>query len=252
MRQSVEPGAGHAELGRDGVGRRVGQHVHGDLGGHGAEVGEVEADRVAHAGLRPHLVDGVARVAREEADAVGVADDLVEAVERRPPGQRGVDRLHDVEGGHRVEHEGRDDPERAQTDDGGLEGVVAAADDLERAVGPDDLDGGDRGGQGGIADPEPCVPVCTAPATEMCGSEARFGSARPCRCSSAARTACVVPAPTRTVSAAGSSSIGTSSRSSATSVPSVSATRLNECRDPRAFTLREEVMTSRTSSTVVG
>ena len=31
--------------------------------------------------------------------------------------------------------------------------------------------------------PEPCVPVATAPPTEMCGSDARFATARPCSCS---------------------------------------------------------------------
>jgi hypothetical protein len=29
--------------------------------------------------------------------------------------------------------------------------------------------------------PEPWVPVAQAPATEMCGSDPRFGSAQPCR-----------------------------------------------------------------------
>ncbi len=31
-----------------------------------------------------------------------------------------------------------------------------------------------------LATPEPCVPVATEPATEMCGSEAMLGRASPC------------------------------------------------------------------------
>ena len=39
-----------------------------------------------------------------------------------------------------------------------------------------------------MTSPEPCVPVATAPATEMCGSDAIDASAQPWRCSSAARS----------------------------------------------------------------
>ena len=37
-----------------------------------------------------------------------------------------------------------------------------------------------------LPSPEPWVPVSHAPATEMCGSDARLGSARPAACSAAA------------------------------------------------------------------
>src|SRR5690606_28738821 len=50
--------------------------------------------------------------------------------------------------------------------------------------------------------PEPWVPVATEPATEMCGSDARFASANPAACSSVASRAYVVAAPTRTRAAA--------------------------------------------------
>ena len=39
-----------------------------------------------------------------------------------------------------------------------------------------------------LASPEPCVAVATAPATEMCGSEARLCSARPSGASASARS----------------------------------------------------------------
>ena len=49
------------------------------------------------------------------------------------------------------------------------------------AVGADELDARRRRRPGtGCASPEPCVPVAQAPATEMCGSEPRLGSAQPC------------------------------------------------------------------------
>jgi hypothetical protein len=42
---------------------------------------------------------------------------------------------------------------------------------------------------GPLPTPEPWVPVATDPATEMCGSDAMFGSASPCRCTSRASSA---------------------------------------------------------------
>ena len=42
---------------------------------------------------------------------------------------------------------------------------------------------------GRLPSPEPCVPVATAPATEMCGSDGRFGSANP----AASRTGAISP-----------------------------------------------------------
>ena len=41
--------------------------------------------------------------------------------------------------------------------------------------------------------PEPCVPVAIAPPTEMCGSDARFGNARPWRLQRAAQVAVADP-----------------------------------------------------------
>ncbi len=99
----------------------------------------------------------------------------------------------------------------------------------------------------GMDGPEPCVPVATEPATEMCGSEAMFASAKPASCSSGASRAYVMRAPTRTLAAAPSISARSGIRSSTTRSPVVSATWLKECPLPSART-RELAETSRWSS----
>ena len=78
------------------------------------------------------------------------------------------------------------------------------------------------------------MPVAHAPATEMCGSEPRLGSAQPCASSSTASWANRVPPATRTVRAAGSMTVGMSRSATLTRSPSVSAMRLNECAVPSA------------------
>ncbi|CPU65598.1 Uncharacterised protein [Mycobacteroides abscessus] len=89
----------------------------------------------------------------------------------------------------------------------------------------------------------------------MCGSDARFASARPaawtCRVTSPYRR----PAATDTTPEAGSTSTGarpSSYRSRTTCVPVVSATSPNECRDPRALTRADRRTTSASSSGFAG
>ena len=52
--------------------------------------------------------------------------------------------------------------------------------------------------------PDPWVPLATAPPTEMCGNEARLGSAQPSACSLAASSPYNAQAETRTVRLSGS------------------------------------------------
>ena len=147
-------GPGTPSCRRHGVGRRVGQHVQGRLGGTGSQRLDVERrPAVVDPRLGPDLVDVVADVAGEEADAVGAAHEGVEVLEGRGPGQALVHGLHHVEGRHRVELERGDHAEGADGHDRRGEGLVAPADDLERPVGPDDLDGRDGGRQRGVARP---------------------------------------------------------------------------------------------------
>src|SRR5690606_26581755 len=105
------------------------------------------------------------------------------------------------------------------------------------------------------ASPEPWVAVATDPATEMCGSDARFASARPAAWTERVASPYRSPAATDATPVAGSTSTGgrpSSYRSSTTCVPVVSATSPNECRDPSALTRRERRTTSASSSGVVG
>jgi len=75
--------------------------------------------------------------------------------------------------------------------------------------------------------PEPCVPVATAPATVMCGSEARLARANPRASSPRASSAYRMPALTRAVDRAESISIAAGRPSSVISAGE-SATGLNE------------------------
>ena len=185
VRQAVVPRAGLAQLRGAVHGVDAGQRVAGAVGGGRAE--QVGAQRVAgrDAGLAPDLLDGVAGPVGEEAHGVGAAGDLVQVRQRRRPRQVDVDLLRDVVRGLDVEGHAGDHAERAERDDGAGEVVVAAADRPQRAVGSDDLQGGDGRRRGSRSrHPEPCVAVATAPATEMCGRDARLCTAQPagCRC----------------------------------------------------------------------
>ena len=87
--------------------------------------------------------------------------------------------LADVEGRHHVQDQPGDHAEGAEVDHGAGEGLIAAGELDQIALRGDQRQGGDGRGQVWLAAPEPCVAVAQAPATEMCGSEARLRSAKP-------------------------------------------------------------------------
>lgn len=68
--------------------------------------------------------------------------------------------------------------------------------------------------------PEPCVPVATEPATEMCGRDAMLGSASPCSATRRASSAYRTPPDTRTVRAVVSTSNSGGSTAVDSRVPS--------------------------------
>ena len=82
--------------------------------------------------------------------------------------------------------------------------------------------------------PDPWVPVATAPAMLMCGSDARFVRARECSCSAEASVPYFIPALTVTVAPSTATSSGSPLIS--TRSPEVSAMSLKQCLLPRAFT----------------
>ncbi len=92
---------------------------------------------------------------------------------------------------------------------------------------------------GPLPTPEPCVPVATEPATEMCGREAMLASARPCACTVRASSAYRTPPETRTVRASRSTSITGGSPAIDSRTPSGpgSAISLKECPLPSTRTL---------------
>ncbi len=90
--------------------------------------------------------------------------------------------------------------------------------------------------------PEPCVAVATAPATEMCGSEARLCSATPSSPSRSTSSPYFRPAPKETVCASWSTTTPAGSASSECSASSeissvASAMAVKECREPSTCTL---------------
>jgi hypothetical protein len=104
----------------------------------------------------------------------------------------------------------------------------------------------------GFRTPEPCVPVATAPAVEMCGRDARFPSAQPRASRPAATCACVMPAATRTVRRSVSMSSTGGRSPSETWTASVSAIALNECVDPSAVRRGVDATSTCSDATVVG
>ncbi len=103
-----------------------------------------------------------------------------------------------------------------------------------------------------LATPLPWVAVAHAPATEMCGNDARLARAHPSSCSRIASSPYLIPPSTVTLRACWSSSTTRGSAASETRSPSVSAIVLNECRLPttRSFVLAAAM--DRTSATEAG
>jgi hypothetical protein len=102
-----------------------------------------------------------------------------------------------------------------------------------------------------VVKPEPCVAVAIAPATEICGNDARLCSANPFASITGASFPYFTPAPTVTVRALSSISI-VSNRLRETCATVLSAMVLNECRDPSARTFAHFATTCCASSTVAG
>ena len=80
--------------------------------------------------------------------------------------------------------------------------------------------------------PEPWVAVAQAPATEMCGRDARLWSANPAACSGPASSPYRTAPSIVTAPATGSRSKTRFIRASESRWPSVSAMSLNEWREP--------------------
>ena len=102
-----------------------------------------------------------------------------------------------------------------------------------------------------LPSPDPCVPVATAPATEMCGSDARLASAQPRACRRVATSPYRLPPSTVTVRASVSSS-NTRGRCSSDTSRSLSTRSVKECREPTARTRGAAATTSASSSTDAG
>lgn len=96
------------------------------------------------------------------------------------------------------------------------------------------------------------MPVATAPATEMCGSEARLASAHPSACRWVATSPYRRAAATVTRRRSRSMLISGGSPARLTRSPSVSPSRLKECPLPTARTRRLPATSRRSSSTLVG
>ncbi len=107
---------------------------------------------------------------------------------------------------------------------------------------------------GPLPTPEPCVPVATDPATEMCGSDAMFASASPAPCTTRASSAYRTPPPTRTVRAAESTSTSAGRSASDSRTPSGpgSAISLKECPLPSTRTRALSATRVRSAAVVCG
>jgi len=151
VREALVPGAGDAHLFGAVFGGVAGEGVEVAGGGFCAE--ELGGEGVGFAGFEtvfdPDLGDAVVLPVGEEADAVAAEEDLVEMFFEVGHGEVFVDDLSDLEGGLDVEGDVGDDAEGAEVDDGSAEdvGVGGAGEGVEGAVGGDELDGGDGGGE---------------------------------------------------------------------------------------------------------
>ena len=164
-------------------------------------------------------------------------------------GQVVVDLLAHVEGRTTSRVSAGDDAQRAEADDRTGEASPSASrlSVTQRAVGGDHVERRNRCGQDAVAVPEPWVPVAQAPATEMCGSEPRLGSASPCSCSYRASSPYRTPGAHGDRLASGSNDRRGGHRGQRDESPIVSAIALKEWPVPRAR-IRPLVATSSCSS----
>ena len=136
--------------------------------------------------LEPHLVDGLAP-AREDADGVGAREHLVEVLEQRAP-RRGPRR---PPGGRRRRARRRARSATIAPSAPSATTWPSKSGSPRRTVrrSPSAVTSSRPATEVArlpLRSPEPWVAVATAPATEMCGSDARLASASPWRSSSAA------------------------------------------------------------------
>src|SRR5215216_6248361 len=251
VRETVRPQARPPELGRAVHGVEIEDRVPVDRRGGRAEQLPAYPLRLAgHAALQPHLVDGVAP-AREDADAVAARSDLVEVLVQGVPDKSLEHPLADVVGRLDLEGEARDGAECAEPDYESLEVGVPALGRHDVAAGRHESSPATAVARLPPASPEPWVAVATAPATEMCGSDAMLCSASRSRFSAAASSPYVMPAAKETVPAARSTTTSAGNPASVTSSVE-SAMSVNEWRDPSTRTRGAVATILRSSSSVDG
>ena len=131
--------------------------------------------------LAPQLLDVGATPRREQAHAVPIGHDLVELVERGLHREVLVHVLTNREGRLDCQREPSDDAERSETDGETIHqvGVVISGDLDQVSGGRNELHCANCVARLPFPTPDPCVPVAQAPATEMCGNDARLASAQP-------------------------------------------------------------------------
>ena len=150
MGEALVPGAGDAELVGAGFGGVAGDGMELDGGGFCSEELGREGGLCAgfDATLDPDLRGAVVLPIGEDADAAAGGKEFVEVVLEDVEGEVAVDHLGDLEGGDDVQRDAGDDANGAEVDGGGVEEVaVLAGEGVEGAVGGDELDGGDDGGE---------------------------------------------------------------------------------------------------------
>ena len=149
VRQPLEPGAGLAELRGAVAGRLAGHRVPRGRGGRGGEPRLVRDGRgpVLGQALDPELGEAGSAPVGEHAHAVAAGHDRGEVVVQHVQRQAFVDPLADLEGRHHVQDQPGDRAEGAEVHHGTGEGVVAAAQLDDVAVGGDQLQAGHGGGQ---------------------------------------------------------------------------------------------------------
>ena len=177
VREPLARGAGHAQLLRAVL--RVPLPAPGDAVALRASRRSTTRAQLLRR-LHPDLADRRLVPHREQADAVGALEDRVQVGFDRRPRKLLEDVLAEDERRDHVERHAGHEAERSEAHNGAVEIFVAATEPADRPVRtrraramqtPADNDW--------LRAPEPCVPVAIAPPTETCGSDARFGSARP-------------------------------------------------------------------------